>query len=262
MPRWCSVRCNCRARHDALLRQAGRSPHATGHARGCWCLSNAPRAASASSTGWPTRPELGDKVAFRRAGGFARAGRCLTAASVDRLRHARSGNVVSAGGRRLAQSCKVLPAGMHPASETVHTDGASTLTNLRHSRPLQLWTSSLCAIRTPAYLSAPMTHMFPAPKVNMPVLRRRTQTRRPGIGLRRSSCPWIGSSICLATCKKQNEQNNIAVTQKVGTTAPRARQPRRRPGSLIDDQAVLLSLSIRRSACRRPHAASCRTRCM
>lgn len=58
MPRWCSVRCNCRARHDALLRQGGRSPHATGHARGCWCLSDAPRAASASSTGWPTRPEL------------------------------------------------------------------------------------------------------------------------------------------------------------------------------------------------------------
>ena len=87
-------------------------------------------------------------------------------------------------------------------------------------------------------------------------LRRRTQTHRPGIGLRRSSCSRIGTSLCLATCTKQSKQSIFAVIENVATTALRARQPRRRPGSLIDDQAVLLSLSIRRSACRRPHAAS------
>ena len=39
----------------------------------------------------PRAARLEDKVAFRRQGGFRRAGRCLRAASVDRLRCARSG---------------------------------------------------------------------------------------------------------------------------------------------------------------------------
>ena len=217
MPRWCSARCNCRARHDALLRQAGRSPHATGHAE---VAGASPMRHEQQVLHRPVGPP-GQGCRAGRQGGLLAGGWLYTRWA---LPHSCLSGPLAARSERQGRCLSWRPApraelqghaGWH--APRIRDRTHRLLVNAQKPAPLSPPANVAQLFMRHTYASVPVcahdTHVSSAKSENASI-RRRTHTHRPGIGLRRSSCPCIASSLRPATCKKQSEQNVILLSRK------------------------------------------------